>query len=127
MGEEAIVRRREPRGKLELVGVVREPVDPATAEPTLELPDLGGSEPRPLEDEHDVDGPQPQAGGQAGGERASEDGVPAAAPLLAAADLTSQPLERGGEGQAAAVIATVERRNQHDAQTHEGARRHTST
>src|SRR6266550_2630964 len=35
--------------------------------------------------------------------------------------------ERGGERQAAPVVATVERRDQYDAQTREGARRHTST
>src|SRR5437773_2729948 len=68
-----------------------------------------------------------QARRQPGGEGASQQGVPPPAPLLAAAHLTSQPLERGGEGQAAPMVATVERRDQYDAQAREGARRHTST
>src|SRR2546425_8564894 len=119
MREEAVVSGGEPGGQLELVGVVREPVDPATAEPPLELPDVGRSEARPLEDEHDVDGPLPQAGGEPGGEGTSEHGVPAASPLLAAAHLTPQRRQRRGEGQAAPVVATIECRDQHDPQTRE--------
>src|SRR2546430_15769206 len=109
------------------MGVVWEPVDPATAAPPPQLCDVGRSEARALEDEHHVDGPCTQARRQPRGEGASQQGVPPSAPLLAAAHLTSQPLERGGEGQAAPVVATVERRDQYDAQTREGARRHTST
>ena len=129
VGEEAVVRRRELRGQVQPMGVVGEPVDPAAAEPPLEVPDLRRGEARPLEDEHDVDGPPPQVGGKPGGEGASENGVPAAAPLLAAPHLTPQRRKRGGQGQTAPVVATVERRDQHDAQTRErrGARRHTST
>src|SRR5207247_4824809 len=77
--------------------------------------------------DYHVDGPCTQARRQPGGEGASQQGVPPPAPLLAAAHLTSQPLERGGEGQAAPMVATVERRDQYDAQAREGARRHTST
>src|SRR2546427_285238 len=127
VGEESVVRRREAGGQLELMGVVWEPVDPVTAAPPPQLCDVGRSEARALEDEHHVDGPCTQARRQPRGEGPSQQGVPPSAPLLAAAHLTSQPLERGGEGQAAPVVATVERRDQYDAQTREGARRHTST
>src|SRR5438132_5071371 len=105
------------------MGVVWEPVDPVTAAPPPQLCDVGRSEARALEDEHHVDGPCTQARRQPRGEGPSQQGVPPSAPLLAAAHLTSQPLERGGEGQAAPVVATVERRDQYDAQTREGARR----
>src|SRR5437773_12522353 len=99
VGEEAVVRRREAGGQLELMGVVWEPVDPVTAAPPPQLCDVGQSEARALEDEHHVDGPCTQARRQPGGEVASQQGVPPPAPLLAAAHLTSQPLQRGGEGQ----------------------------
>src|SRR5436190_485275 len=94
------------------MGVVWEPVDPVTAAPPPQLCDVGRSEARALEDEHHVDGPCTQARRQPRGEGPSQQGVPPSAPLLAAAHLTSQPLERGGEGQAAPVVATVERRDQ---------------
>src|SRR5213076_3203608 len=127
VGEEAVVRRREAGGQVELMGVVWEPVDPVTAASPPQLCDVGRSEARALEDEHHVHGPCTQARRQPGGQGAPEQGVPPSTPLLAAAHLTSQPLERGREGQAAPVVATVERRDQYDAQTREGARRHTST
>src|SRR3989454_5610446 len=57
VGEESVVRRREAGGQLELMGVVWEPVDPATAAPPPQLCDVGRSEARALEDEHHVDGP----------------------------------------------------------------------
>src|SRR5256886_7323847 len=97
VGEEAVVRRREAGGQLELMGVVWEPVDPVTAAPLPQLCDVGRSEARTLEDEHHVDGPCTQARRQPGGQGAPEQCVPPPAPLLAAAHLTSQPLERGSE------------------------------
>src|SRR5438876_2218389 len=127
VGEEAVVCRGEVRGKLEQVGVVRKPVDPAAAEAASQLADVGRREARPLEGQHDVGGSLPQASGEPGGEGASEEGVPATAPLLAAAHFASQRGKRRRERQAAPVVAAVERRDQHDPQPPEWAGRHTST
>ena len=124
MREEAVVRGGEPGGELEQMGVVREPVHPAAPKPTSQVGHVCGDEVRALEDQHHVPAPALQARGQPGGQGPSQQGAPAAASLLAAAHLTTQGLERRGEGQAAAVIATVERGDEHHPQTREG---HTST
>src|SRR5947208_1184251 len=130
MREEAVVRRRQPGGRLVIVRVVGEPIDPAAAEPTPELADIGRRKVRPLEDQHDVGGLAPQLSGEAAYERAPEDRVPAAAPLLAAPHLAAQGGEGSREGQTTSVIAAVERRDEHYAQPSKGergARSHTST
>src|SRR5947208_15582397 len=92
VGEEAVVRRREAGGQLELMGVVWEPVGPVTAAPPPQLCDVGRSEARALEDEHHVDGSCTQARRQPGREGASQQGVPPSEPLTDAAPLTSKTL-----------------------------------
>src|SRR2546422_10159451 len=98
VGKEAIVGRRDPGGRLVVVRVVGEPVHPAAAEPPPELPDVGGIEVRAFEDQHDVGDLAPQAGGEPADERAPEDRVPAAAPLLAASHLAAERCGRPPEG-----------------------------
>ena len=127
MSEEAIVRRSEPGGDGECVGIVGEPVHPARPGALPQLADRRRIEPDPLEHQHDVHRRAREQGGEARGERPAHDGVESGHALLASEHLASQRAERGGEGETAAVVAPVERRDQHDPQPGERARGHIST
>ena len=127
MGEEPVVRGGEARGDVQLVRVVGKPVYPGRPGDGSQLQDVGGLEFGPLEHEHQRRRPTREEGPQPLGERAAQQRVETAEPLLAATDFAAELLERGGEGEPAPVVARVERRHEHHAQPREGSRRHTST